>query len=156
MVFAGGEGGNAQAENKIGLMYHQGQGSLKITDLPFCGVSKRLAEVMQSPSTMSGSTTMTARESTKVIRKPKALDRYIMAANQGHAPSQVWVGYICETGLGDSQDFRAAMAWSMYHWGNGVPQDPRKAMEWYIKAANQGNAQARRNMDILYQHDYRH
>ncbi|OAQ25751.1 hypothetical protein K457DRAFT_43889, partial [Linnemannia elongata AG-77] len=34
----------------------------------------------------------------------KALDSYILAANQEHSPSQLWVGYICETGLGVVMD----------------------------------------------------
>ncbi|KAI8594683.1 hypothetical protein EDD21DRAFT_421428 [Dissophora ornata] len=34
----------------------------------------------------------------------------------------------------------------MYFNGEGVPQDYSKAMEWYLKAANQGHASAQPNL----------
>jgi uncharacterized protein len=36
----------------------------------------------------------------------------------------------------------------MYHNGLGVPQDYHKAMEFYLKSANQGNADAQNNIGI--------
>jgi TPR repeat protein len=37
-----------------------------------------------------------------------------------------------------------------YERGNGVPQDYKKAVEWYLKAANQGYATAQYNLGVMY------
>jgi tetratricopeptide (TPR) repeat protein len=46
----------------------------------------------------------------------------------------------------DSQ-YRTAI---LYHYGRGVEQDYQKAMEWYMKAANQNHAAAQFNIGWLY------
>jgi TPR repeat protein len=38
----------------------------------------------------------------------------------------------------------------MYHNGQGVPQDYHKAMEFYLKSANQGNKTADENYSICF------
>lgn len=38
----------------------------------------------------------------------------------------------------------------MYANGQGVPQDYKKAMEWYRKAAEQGFASAQSNLGVMY------
>jgi TPR repeat protein len=38
----------------------------------------------------------------------------------------------------------------MYYNGEGVPQDYKRAAEWYLKAANQGEAEAQNNLGALY------
>ncbi len=38
----------------------------------------------------------------------------------------------------------------MYDKGEGVPQDYAKAMQWYQKAANQGDADAQFNLGVMY------
>lgn len=38
----------------------------------------------------------------------------------------------------------------MYEYGQGVPQDYAKAMEYYTKAANQGFAGAQNNLGLMY------
>ena len=42
----------------------------------------------------------------------------------------------------------------MYESGRGVPTDYGEAMEWYLKAANQGNALAQHNIGSLYFNGY--
>ena len=37
----------------------------------------------------------------------------------------------------------------MYDKGKGVPQDYAQAVEWYIKAANQGFARAQYNLGVM-------
>lgn len=39
----------------------------------------------------------------------------------------------------------------MYKEGRGVRQDYAKAMEWYKKAANQGDSDAQLNLGIMYE-----
>ena len=38
----------------------------------------------------------------------------------------------------------------MYDNGRGVPEDDREAVEWYRKAAEQGNAGAQLNLGLMY------
>jgi len=38
----------------------------------------------------------------------------------------------------------------MYEHGEGVPQDYKQAVDWYIKAANQGEESAQRNLIDMY------
>jgi len=40
----------------------------------------------------------------------------------------------------------------MYEKGLGVPQDYRKALEWYTKAAKQGNMNGQMNLGLMYEH----
>ncbi len=53
------------------------------------------------------------------------------AANQGDATAQ------------------ASLAWKHLK-GHGVPQDDKKAIQWYTKAAEQGNARAQNNLGERY------
>lgn len=39
----------------------------------------------------------------------------------------------------------------MYQFGKGVPQDYPKAVEWYLKAANQGYAEAQYRLGFMYE-----
>lgn len=38
----------------------------------------------------------------------------------------------------------------MYYTGNGVPQDYKKALQWFSKAAEQGEALAQYNLGLMY------
>jgi len=42
----------------------------------------------------------------------------------------------------------------MYDKGPGVDQDYHQAMEWYLKAANQGQAMAQNNIGVMYHHGH--
>jgi TPR repeat protein len=44
---------------------------------------------------------------------------------------------------------QASLAWK-YLKGHGVPQDDKKAFQWYTKAAEHGNARAQNNLGELY------
>ncbi len=54
-----------------------------------------------------------------------------MAADQGHAEAQTYLG-------------------AMYHSGQGVPQDFAEAVKWSRKAANQGWARAQALLGAMY------
>ena len=38
----------------------------------------------------------------------------------------------------------------MYQNGQGVPQDYKEAVKWYLKAAEQGNAIAQNHLGVMY------
>jgi hypothetical protein len=52
-------------------------------------------------------------------------------AEQGNAPAQFNLGW-------------------MHEYGEGVPKDSAKAVEWYRKAAEQGHAKAQSNLGVMY------
>ena len=91
-----------------------------------------------------------------------------MAAEQGHARAQCFLGTLYADGDGVNQDFKEAEKWYreaaeqgntdaqnylgvLYDNGNGVNQDYKEAEKWYRKAAEQGNAYAQNNLGLLYE-----
>lgn len=60
----------------------------------------------------------------------KALEYFQVAANRGHSNSQVNLGF-------------------MYDQGMGVPQDYSEAAKWYLKAAAQGDEDAKKKLEEL-------
>ena len=60
-----------------------------------------------------------------------ALREWRPLAEQGDASVQAWLGW-------------------MYSRGEGVPEDKAEAMRWYQKAAAQGNALAKSNLQTMY------
>jgi len=73
-----------------------------------------------------------ARAAYETGRYPEAVRLAQAPANAGNAQAQVLMGL-------------------MYQHGRGVPADPRKAAEWYQKAAAQGDAAAQNNLGFLYE-----
>ena len=63
----------------------------------------------------------------------KALETYLIAAEQGDADAQAQVGRIYMDGL-------------------GVEVDAEKAMDWNMRAAEQGNAQGQEQIGMMYYH----
>ena len=60
-----------------------------------------------------------------------ALREFRLAARQGNASAQFFLG-------------------SMYYSGRGVPQDYAESAKWYRKAAEQGYANAQNNLGTMY------
>ena len=59
-----------------------------------------------------------------------AMHWFRLAADQGHAPSQTYIGYL-------------------YEHGRGVPRNRAEAIRWYRRAAMQGDATALQNLQAL-------
>ncbi|KAF9545336.1 hypothetical protein EC957_011090 [Mortierella hygrophila] len=58
------------------------------------------------------------------------MEWFLKAAKQGHAASQYRIGLL-------------------YKYGEGVPQDYIKALEWYTKAADRRHECAKRQLMVL-------
>ena len=88
-------------------------------------------------------------------------------ADAGISDSQVYVGWMNESGLGVKQDYTEAMNWyrkaadqnnaqaennigRLYRNGLGVNQDETEAVSWFRKAAGKGNKDATTNLLALY------
>ena len=93
----------------------------------------------------------------------------LKAAEQGHADAQASLGgpvpgrQRCRPGLHRSSqngterllnretpNGQTRLGW-MYLDGKGVAQDYKEAVNWYRKAAEQGNARAQNNLGLLYE-----
>ncbi len=131
------EGGDAKAQNGLGVMYYTGE-----------AISKDA----------SGKTLSTDPE--------KAAAWFHRSAAQGYADAQFNLGLLYANGEGVPKDpakavelFKKAADQGntdaqnnlgvMYYTGEGVPQDAAKATEWFKKAAAQGNADAQANLDAM-------
>jgi len=88
-------------------------------------------------------------------------------ADGGNTPSQVYLGWVYETGFGVTQDYATAVTWytkaaeqgdaqaqnnlgRMYSTGEGVAKDYGKAVDWFRKAAEQGDLAAESNLGAAY------
>ena len=92
----------------------------------------------------------------------------LIAAKQGDANAQLFVGIVYYYGKGVPQDYKQAVYWYKksaeqgnanaqyllgytYHVGHGVPQDYKQAAYWYTKSAEQGVAVAQYFLGNAYQ-----
>ena len=98
----------------------------------------------------------------------KAARLYKLAADQGYAAAQFYLGVCYDRGLGVMQDYAEAVKWyrlaanqgqidaqfnlgACYKNGIGVKQDYAEAVKWYKLAASQGYAQAQCNLGYCYE-----
>ncbi|KAL7747521.1 hypothetical protein RI367_007113 [Sorochytrium milnesiophthora] len=101
-------------------------------------------------------------ESRTVVLTDQAMQRYELAAHQcNHPPAQYMLGWVYEHGAGRAQDLPQAVHYyqtaatnnqspagpsseamtalgRLFMSGKGVPRNMSKAVEWYLKAAEQG------------------
>lgn len=123
------ERGDSQAQLKLGLIYHAGNG-VKQDYTMACSWYLKAAEqghvLAQSILGMMYSHGKGVEQNFK-----KSLFWYTKSANQGHAFSQASLG-------------------EFYNQGIGVLQDHYQASEWYLKAAEQGHVGAQAILAIMY------
>lgn len=112
------EGGNVDAQNNLGVMYHYGE-----------GMTKDFSKAAEWYRRAAEKNFVKAQFNLGVLYQDmedyaSAIYWYKKAAEQGHAKSQ--------TNLG-----------TLYYYGVGIMKDENVAMSWYSKAANQGDELAR-------------
>ncbi|KAF9145340.1 hypothetical protein BGX30_009350 [Mortierella sp. GBA39] len=82
------------------------------------------------------------------------LTKAIISASQGDKDAQVALGDMYKEGLGVNQDYQSAMEWYLKAGEQGDAVGQRKVGMMYslcLGAANQGNAAARYNIGVLYE-----
>ncbi len=89
----------------------------------------------------------------------EALKWFRLAADQGLAAAQYWLGWMNYNGFGVPNDYKEAVKYyllageqgyaqaqywlgQMYGSGEGVPKDPEEALKWFRLSAEQGNESA--------------
>lgn len=102
-------------------------------------------------------------------KQPGALARLKTIADGGHAPAQLFLARLYETGqAGVTQNLGEARRWTLraaeagdpaamhnlalyYFRGEGGPQDTAAAAQWFTKAAQHGVVDSQYNLGLLYQ-----
>ena len=119
----------------------------------------------------SGEAMSVVREGSRAHKKgdyAEALRLFRLAAEQGEADAQSWLGLMYSLGHGVTQSNVEACRWyrlaaeqgepwaqyrlgTMYKEGYGVTQDDVEACRWYRLAAEQGEADAQSWLGFMYE-----
>jgi clan AA aspartic protease (TIGR02281 family) len=163
------EGGDAQAQIRMGIMYSQGTGVTQ--DLKEAVKWFRLAADKGNAEALSFLGAIFHDGGQGIAQDYReAAKWYRLAAQKGDADAEDTLGDIFYTGgAGVTQDFKEAAKWYrlaadhgnaeaqlrfgyMNYNGQGVTQDYKQAMKWYRLSANQGNEDAQFFLGNMY-HD---
>ncbi len=131
------EGGDAKAQNSLGVMYYTGEAISKdasgktLSNDPEKAAAWFHRSAAQGYADAQFNLGLLYANGEGVPKDPaKAVELFQKAADQGNADAQNNLGV-------------------MYYAGEGVPRDTAKATEWFKKAAAQGNADAQANLDAM-------
>lgn len=159
------DAGNADAQLRLGLMYHVGRGVSKDVVMAANWYQKAAAQGKVEAQNRLGAMYL---EGVGVPKDPAVGIEWLQkAATQGDAVAQNWLGYIYREGHGVPKNDAKAAEWlqkaaaqglataqndlaEMYSTGTGVPKDAAKAVAWLQKAAAQGDAVAQQNLASMY------
>ncbi|MCR5790327.1 MAG: protein kinase, partial [Lachnospiraceae bacterium] len=162
------EGGHAEAQNQLGVMYEYGE-----------GVEQDYQKAMECYQLAADQGDVFAQYNLAVLYDQgkgieqdyqKAMEYYQLAADQGHAAAQYNLALMYHYGYvkGVAKDYQKAVEYYqlsadqgyapaqnglgyMYQHGEGVAQDYQKAMKYYQLAADQGDATAQNNLGYMYE-----
>jgi len=161
-----GEKGDADAQNRLGILYQNAQG-VPQDDTQAASWYQKAADQGNSNAQFN---LAILYETGKGVAQDyvKALALYRQAAAQGDSDAINAIGIYYEKGYAVPQDAAKAAQWYrkaaalgnsfaqnnlgvLLENGNGVNEDLAQAAEWYRKAAALGNADAQNNLGILYE-----
>jgi TPR repeat protein len=160
------EGGNADAQTMLGIIYEEGQGVSQ--DHTAALTWYRRAADQGHPDAQFYLAYMHDLGKGVPIDSAAAANWLSKAADQGHADAQFNLGAVYEDGIGVSQDYQAAATWyrkaaeqghakaqnnlgTMLVKAQGVPQDYDSATDWFRKAAAQGDVEGQFNLGLMYE-----
>ncbi len=159
------EQGDANAQDKLGIMYAAGMGVKKDYKTALAWFNKGAEQGYAEAQYNVG----VSYERGLGVKKDyvQAVTWYRKAAEQGYVSAQSNLGFMYDKGQGVKKDYVQAVAWYrkaagqgyvraqsnlglMYNKGRGVKKDYVQAVAWYRKAAEQGYANAQYNLGIMY------
>lgn len=163
------ERGDAEAQNDLAKMYHNGDGVDQDDKQALYWFQKAAEQGFAKAQYNLGLTYYNGDGVEQDLNQ--ALYWYRKAAEQGFAQAQSILGYMYNNGDGVKQDYKQALHWYrkaaeqgdadaqsnlgvMYYNGDGVKQDFNQAAYWIRKAAEQGNAEAQNSLGVMYHNDY--
>ncbi|HQN71756.1 MAG TPA: SEL1-like repeat protein, partial [Smithella sp.] len=161
------EQGDADIQNRLGLMYKNGDGVmqnnveaakwfLKASEQGFADAQLNLGNMYQEGSGVPQN-------------DAEAAKWYREAAEKGHAGAQYNLGLKYFFGEGVPRDFAEAIKWyqkaalqdnvdaqftlgGIYEEGVVIPEDPAEAERWYRRAAEKGHERARYRLELMHRH----
>ena len=159
------EQGDAEAQNKLGMMYANGQGVEKDAREAVRWYQRAADQGLATAQVNLGWMYDTGEGVEKNDRE--AAQWYRRAADQGDAKAQFNLGVMYANGEGVEKNDREAAQWYrraadqgdadaqfnlglMYDTGIGVEKDAREAAQWYRRAADQGFTKAQFNLGVMY------
>ena len=161
--------GDLNAQNDVGSMYKDGEGTTKNYIKAFEWYAKAAEKGHKYAQNNLGNLYYEG----KGVKQSylKAYEWYKKSAEQGYAKAQYMLGYMFFEGEGLKKDYLKAYEWCskaaeqghaksqnllgiMFDEGKGVKKDHLKAYEWYSKAAEQGYAEAQFDLATLYYSGY--
>lgn len=157
--------GNSNAEENIGVLYHNGSGVNQDFHEAMTWYLKAAEKGNDYAENGIGVLYQNGQGVEQDYRE--AMKWFLKAAQQGNLISEFCLGQLYEKGLGISQNYNEAIKWfrkaadngdagaeneigNLYNNGEGVGRDYQEAMKWYLKSAEQGNPLAEYNAGIAY------
>jgi uncharacterized protein len=158
------DAGNANAQFRLGYMYHDGQGVPQDYEAAAAWYRKAAEQGNKWAQYLLG--LMYGIGQGVPQDHAATVAWYRKAAEQGHAFAQLFLGITYQNGKDVPQDYAAAAAWYrraaeqgnqfaqfnlgvMYEIGQGVPQDYVLAHMWFNLAAVQNHIDAIKNRDLV-------
>lgn len=166
-TIAAANGGNAEAQTKLGRMYDAGQGvpqnNSEAAKWYQLAAKHGFAEAQNIVGTMYQYGQDVAQNDGEAVRW------YRLSADQGFAPAQLNLGIMYQNGTGVEKNEAEALRWyqlavnqgfapaqtslgNMYSDGRGVKKDYALAMKWYLAAAGQKQVEAQYNIGVMYEY----
>src|SRR5260370_24145844 len=160
------EGGNADAQTMLGIIYEGGHGVSQ--DYAAAVTWYRRAAAQGHPDAQFYLACMHDFGKGVPLDPAAAVKWLSKAADQGHTDAQFNLGVMYEDGIGVSQDHQAAVSWyreaaeqgyakaqnnlgAMFVEGKRVPHDYHSAAAWFRKAAAQGDIEGQFNLGLMYE-----
>lgn len=158
------EHGDADAQNKVGVIYYKGE---EVTQDYAEGLKWFRKSADQGFAKAQYNVGQTYHQGQGVQQSDvEAIKFYRLAAAQGYAPAQVSLGVMYHEGLGVNQSRPDAVKWwkdaalqgnadaqcklgSAYLAGEGVPKDEGAGLIWIQKAAAQQNPEAQNILGLI-------
>lgn len=156
--------GEADAQNRLCVMYYDGEGTQKNEALKWCLLAANQGHaVAQYNLSIMYTNGQGAKKDDK-----EAFYWMKSSAEQGFATSQYYLALMYTNGQGIQKNTVEAAKWYhlaanqghaaaqndlgfMYASGEGVPQNYVEALKWFRKSAEQGNAPSQYSMGFLYE-----
>ena len=174
--------GHSSAQYYLGWCYHHNQGVTKdlteakkwyqkAADQGHEDAKKQLANIQKEETEKAYTDGWNYYYGKNGVKQDytKAVSYFRIAATQGHADAQNYLGICYDNGLGVNEDDVEAVKWYRkaaeqgnkygqdnlgfcYYYGEGVDKNYVEAVKWFRKAAEQGHGNAQNNLGHLYEH----
>ena len=159
------ENGYADAQNRLGVRYQNGEGVTENDEEAFKWYMKAAQQGHMKAQRNVGDCYCLGNGVAENVEE--AFKWYMKAAQQDDAYAQYWIGYCYYIGIGIAENDTEAFKWYMkaaqqdydeaqcavgecYYFGNGVAENKTEAFKWFMKAAQQDEINAQYAVGYCY------